>query len=112
LLASRRLAGFLDEARRAYDVILLDSSPLLAVTDPLILAAAADGIVLVARVTDIRRHEAERTAELLRALRTPVLGTVINGVRADESRYGYKFYMASCSPDPLEGPIADAPEGA
>ena len=97
LLASPRLAELLDEARRTYDVIILDSSPLLAVTDPSILAAVADGIVLVARVSEIRRHDAERTAELLKILKTPVLGTVINGVKPDLRCYGYKLYMASCS---------------
>ena len=81
LLASRRLADFLDEARRTYDVDHPRLLPAPGRHRPPILAAAADGIVLVVRVSEIRRHDAERTAELLKALKTPVLGTVINGVR-------------------------------
>lgn len=89
LLASGRLDEFLREVRQVYDLVILDSSPLLAVTDPSIIAAAVDGIILVARSSVTRRHEAERTAELLKILGIPVLGSVINGVTCEQAGYGY-----------------------
>src|SRR5512135_3676405 len=49
LLSSPRLKELLGEVRQAYDVILLDSSPLLAVVDPAIVGAVVDGVILVAR---------------------------------------------------------------
>jgi capsular exopolysaccharide synthesis family protein len=50
LLASPRLGEALEEVRTIYDTIIIDSSPLLAVTDPSIIAAVADGLILIVRV--------------------------------------------------------------
>jgi Mrp family chromosome partitioning ATPase len=50
-----------------------------------------DGIVLIVRATSIKRHEAERTVELLQNLGTPVLGTVINGITRDQMGQGYGY---------------------
>ena len=50
LLMSTRMREFVDEARRSYDYVIIDSSPLLAVTDPALIGVATDGVVLVLRV--------------------------------------------------------------
>ena len=50
LLASPRFATFLGEVRQSHDTIIIDSSPLLAVADPLIIGSVADGVILIARV--------------------------------------------------------------
>jgi capsular exopolysaccharide synthesis family protein len=89
LFASRRLGDFLEEVRQLYDSVIIDSSPLLAVTDPCVIGSACDGIVLVVRATTLRRHEAERAKELLDALGVPVLGTVVNGITREQVGYGY-----------------------
>lgn len=88
-LASERFGALLGELRACYDVILIDSSPLLAVTDPSIISAVADAMLLVVRIEDARRQDAERTTDLLRTLGTPVLGVVINGVSRRQIGYGY-----------------------
>ena len=84
LLASHRLGKVLDEIRHGYDTIIIDSSPLLTVTDPSIIAAVADGILLVVCIASTWRHDIERTTELLETLGTPVLGIVINSVSCDQ----------------------------
>jgi capsular exopolysaccharide synthesis family protein len=86
-LASDRFGTLLSELRIRYDVILIDSSPLLVVTDPSIITATADAMLLVVRIEDARRQDAERTIDLLRTLGTPVLGTVINGVSRRQLGY-------------------------
>ena len=91
LLLSPRLAGLLDEARGAYDVIVLDSSPLLAVTDPLIIGAVADGIVLTVRAWMLDRRDAERALELLQNLGTPVLGLLVNGLSPGQGGYSHRY---------------------
>jgi len=91
LLASPRFATFLDEVRQSHDTIIIDSSPLLAVADPLIVGSVADGVILIARVETLNRRQAERTAEMLQALGTPVLGTVINGIKPQQVGYGYGY---------------------
>ena len=93
LFSSPRFAEFLDEVRPLYDVIIIDSSPLLAVTDPAIIGSMVDGIVLLVRASKLRHLDAERTKELIRRLGPPVLGTVINGIGHEhgESGYGYGY---------------------
>ncbi|MBV8075467.1 MAG: polysaccharide biosynthesis tyrosine autokinase [Planctomycetaceae bacterium] len=89
LLASHRLGELAEEVRRIYDIVIFDSSPLLTVADPSILASVIDGIVLVARVSVTRRREAEWALELLRIPGTPVLGSVINRATREQIGYGY-----------------------
>jgi capsular exopolysaccharide synthesis family protein len=89
LLASERFGTIVAELRTRFDVILIDSSPLLVVTDPSIISAVADALLLVVRIEDARRQDAERTIDLLRTLGTPVLGAVINGVSRRQLGYGY-----------------------
>lgn len=91
LLASTGLSDFVTEARGIYDIIVFDSSPLLAVTDPSILSASVDGIVLVVRPEATRRHDAERTVELLKTMESPVLGFIVNGMERQHSGYGYGY---------------------
>ena len=95
LLSSPRLAELLDEARKSYDIILVDSSPLLAVTDPAIIGAVADGIILTVRAWMLHRHDAEQSSELLQSLGTPILGLLVNGIHPGEggysSRNGYGY---------------------
>jgi capsular exopolysaccharide synthesis family protein len=88
LLASPRLASLVEELRTRCDVIVFDSSPLLAVTDASILATVVDGITLIVRVSATRRHELERTVELT-THGTPVLGTVVNGLVREQFGNGY-----------------------
>ena len=69
LLASPRFGEFLDEVRRVYDVVIIDSAFVMAVTDPSIIGRLVDGTLLVVRASATRRDDAERTADLLRLLR-------------------------------------------
>jgi capsular exopolysaccharide synthesis family protein len=91
LLASERLAETLKELSLIYDMILIDSSPLLLVTDPSIIGAVADGIILVVKISSTRRHDLDATTEMLKTIGVPVLGVVINGVTHDELGYGYSY---------------------
>src|SRR5262249_5700857 len=99
LLMSPRLQELLGEVRAAYDVVIVDSSPLLSVTDPRLLGAAADGTVLVVRQGMTRRQDAEKAVEFLRALGTPFLGALVNGGRRlPVEDYGMVPGAASAAP--------------
>jgi capsular exopolysaccharide synthesis family protein len=91
LLSTPHLVELLDEARQAYDVVLIDSPPLLAVADPAIVGAVVDGVVLVALPKTLRRHDVEHALELLRSLGTPILGMLINGIGHEDRGYGYSY---------------------
>ena len=72
-------------------MVLIDSSPLLLVTDPSIIAAVADGIILVVKISSTRRHDLDVTNDMLKTLGVPVFGMVINGVTREEFGYGYGY---------------------
>ena len=91
LLATDRLGTLLSELRQTYDLVIVDTSPLLVVTDPSIIAVVMDGILLVVRAAVTRRLDAERSQDLLKALETPVLGLVINGINPGQRGYGYGY---------------------
>jgi capsular exopolysaccharide synthesis family protein len=80
LLASPHLLAVVEDFRGEYDVIVLDSPPVLAVADPMIVSAVTDGVILVVGAETARRQDVERTVNVLRALSTPLLGAVINDV--------------------------------
>lgn len=93
LLQSRAMADLVAEARSRYDVVIVDAPPLLPVTDGALLAAAADGALLVVRhgrtTTDQLRHARER----LEQVDARVVGTVLNMVpiRRKKGGYGYGY---------------------
>ncbi|MCA1685511.1 MAG: CpsD/CapB family tyrosine-protein kinase, partial [Planctomycetia bacterium] len=83
LLSAPGLAGALAWSRRVYDTVVIDATSLLTVADPSIVAAAADAVVLVVRVSETKWADASRAVEALKGIGTPVLGVVINGPNPD-----------------------------
>ncbi len=79
---------FLALARERYDYILLDTPPVLAVSDPCIVTAHADGVLLVLRVSRDSRPQALHSKEMLAGVGANVVGTVINGWDAGHG-FGY-----------------------
>ena len=72
-------------------MIIIDSPPVLDVTDPAIVGAVADGMVVVVHASTLRHHDAARIRELLHNLGTPVLGMIVNGIGHADSGYGYGY---------------------
>lgn len=96
LLASGRMADVLDEVRRESDIVLVDSPPVLAVTDALVLGGLVDGVVVVATASLTTRLGLRRAVEQLTQVGAPVLGTVVNGAAAQggDGGYGYGYAPA------------------
>jgi capsular exopolysaccharide synthesis family protein len=91
LLTSPKFEELLNELRGQYDFVVVDSPPLLAVTDPCVVAARADGVLLTIRVSKNGRPSAERAKEMLAALGANVLGVVVNGTGKGAGAYGYSY---------------------
>jgi Mrp family chromosome partitioning ATPase len=66
--------------RQRYDFVLVDTPPLLAVTDPCVVAARVDGVLLTIRMSRKCRPGAVRAREILTALGVKILGVVVNGL--------------------------------
>jgi capsular exopolysaccharide synthesis family protein len=93
LLASDQMTEVVRQLRERYDYVIFDTPPVLSVTDPAIVAAQADGMVLVIRQGYCTRRMLARAAEILRELNVKVYGFVFNGVDASlPEYYGYLGY--------------------
>ena len=87
LLASSRMRSLVEEAARAYDLVIFDVPPTLALPDAKIVCDLADGIVLVVRAGSTRSEDVAATLDVIDRRR--VLGLVLNGVEDSARRYGY-----------------------
>ena len=102
VLSSPRVRQVFDQLRASFDVVLIDSPPILPVTDGLILSSIADATIIVATVNSTSRRALHRAAELLHQVHAPLVGTVVNGIGGGSSynyyggryggRYGYGTY--------------------
>ena len=106
LLASRRTREVLDLLRSEFDIVLIDSPPVLPVTDALVISGLVDATLVVSVAGGTTRKEAARTVELLRQVDAPLIGSVLNGVRSEGSYgYGYGYgYDYQQDPGPQEEP--------
>jgi receptor protein-tyrosine kinase len=93
LLGSVAAQKTMSELRSRFDYVIVDSCPLLAVTDAAILAADADGVLLVARFGHVKRDQLAQAVRHLRGVGAPLLGTLfaMTPSRGGAS-YGYAYY--------------------
>jgi capsular exopolysaccharide synthesis family protein len=93
LLASDRMAGFVANLRKGpFDWVVIDTPPVLAVTDAVIVARLVSGVVFVIGSEMTRRVHAERALEILTAARPASIGTVLNRVDFRRNKYYYSRY--------------------
>ncbi len=93
LLASRHMEAVLTELRDLYDTVLIDTPPLLPVTDAAAVAPATDGALLVTRFRKTTRDQVAGAVQALEAVAVPLLGTVLTMVPAKGPR-AYARYHA------------------
>lgn len=94
LLQSERFRTWLRRMESQFDNLILDSPPLVAVTDSAILSTIADGTVLVVRAFKTRKELASHAVRTLRDVSARMAGVVLNAVNLDrdEYRYAYQYY--------------------
>lgn len=78
---SEQMQTVVQEAVQRFDWVLFDSPSVLSAADALLLAARVDGVVLVAGIGAVARHQLAATLESLDAVQAPVLGVVVNRAR-------------------------------
>ncbi|MFO1499092.1 MAG: polysaccharide biosynthesis tyrosine autokinase [Verrucomicrobiota bacterium] len=96
LIGSKRMMEFLQAARGRYDRVVLDSPPISAVSDPLIIAAMADGVVFVTKFNKIRREHARKSIQRLQDAGIHIVGIVLNDIDfegKDSYYYSYYYYQ-------------------
>lgn len=91
LLGSKGMKTLLEQAKDEYDVVILDTPPVLAVTDAQVLANLADGVVLVVSSGKTEIEAAKKARELLDSAKAKILGVVLNNKRVQDSQYYYYY---------------------
>ncbi len=87
------LAELVEEATREYDLVVLDAPPLLGFAEPLQMATAVDGVIVVARAGDTSRKALSSVVTTLTRLRANLVGVVLNEVHREvSSGYYYHYY--------------------
>jgi capsular exopolysaccharide synthesis family protein len=105
LLSSNRMQMLLDELGSQFDLVIVDSPPVLGLADAPLMAALVEGVVLVIQSDRSRRGSLKASLRRLRSMRTIVLGAVLTkfdatnmGNRYSEY-YGYNYYQYSAKSD-------------
>lgn len=93
LVGSRRFAELVHRARETFDYVLIDAPPVGMVSDPAIVAAQGDGVLLVLDAQKTRKASVRQSIRGLRTMGANVLGTVMNNVDASEGPYAYGRYQ-------------------
>jgi non-specific protein-tyrosine kinase len=92
MLGTDEFAAFLTEVREAYEVVVIDSAPLLAVAETLQMAPLVDVVLLCVRLNRTTVDEAKAGLEALRRLPDRPTGLVVTGARTDTPGYSYYSY--------------------
>jgi polysaccharide biosynthesis transport protein len=104
LLSSHKFADAITELRTKYKFIVIDSPPVMAATDAVIISVQTDGVLLVVRSGETPKEAFTRTRDLLNSVKCRILGVVLNAVdsNAPDYYYSYRYYPYSYGYGPQE----------
>jgi non-specific protein-tyrosine kinase len=108
------MADLIEELERRFDLVIVDTPPVLPVSDALLVGVNVGGVVLVARMVETRRASVKRAVEAVRKVNAVLLGTVSNAVVRHEERtygsgYGYGYGKGDSSGGGTVAPAAVRP---
>ncbi|HEX2439047.1 MAG TPA: CpsD/CapB family tyrosine-protein kinase [Methylomirabilota bacterium] len=92
LVGSNRMREALETAVADFDLILLDSPPVVSVADAVALATFADGVVMVVQTGKVPHEVIRRATSQILAVKGRILGVVMNGVNLKRDGYYYDYY--------------------
>ncbi|MGB2670626.1 MAG: polysaccharide biosynthesis tyrosine autokinase, partial [Candidatus Acidiferrum sp.] len=104
LLSSSKLTEAIAELRTKFKFVVIDSPPVMAATDAVILSVQTDGVLLVVRSGETPKEAFTRTRDLLNSVKCHILGVVLNAVDsgAPDYYYSYRYYPYSYGYGPQE----------
>jgi capsular exopolysaccharide family len=91
LLATQRMDEVLEELKQEYEFVLLDTTPVLAVTDAQVLGAKVDGVLFVLQCRSTKRDMAKKAIGQLEYMKSNVIGTVLNRIK--KMKYSYRYEL-------------------
>src|SRR5882724_7744231 len=114
LLSSHKFADAITELRTKFKFIVIDSPPVMAATDAVIVSVQTDGVLLVVRSGETPKEAFTRTRDLLNSVKCRILGVVLNAVdsNAPDYYYSYRYYPYSYGYGPQEAAEASHDENS
>ena len=107
MLASQKMSELIDKLETHFDIVIFDSAPILPVTDPILLAAKAQNILLVIRHNQTNWHYVADAVQRLGHVNVKIVGALLNGVNGTNGygyyRYNYYYYQDYQTPSPRNG---------
>jgi capsular exopolysaccharide synthesis family protein len=95
LISSDKMKEMLAALSEVYDHILIDSPPLINVTDPVILSRMVDGVIMVVHGGKSTRHVVRRARHELESVGAKIFGVVLNNVNLRQEGYDDYYYYRS-----------------
>lgn len=92
MLSSHRMGNLLETMRQKFDMIVIDTAPVLAVPDSVALSKYVDGVLLVARWGKTTKQAVSGAVHQLKMVNAPLIGSVLNDVRPVGGHYYYGGY--------------------
>ncbi|WP_338045671.1 CpsD/CapB family tyrosine-protein kinase [Paenibacillus antarcticus] len=93
LLSSGRLHEIVESWKGDYDIILIDTSPIMAVADGIIVASICDGVILVVQAGKVKQEYIQKSKERLEHVKAHIIGVVINKKKLNKSESNqYNYY--------------------
>jgi capsular exopolysaccharide synthesis family protein len=92
LLGSPRMQDLLSKAKEQFNFIIIDSPPLMSVTDATVLATKVEGVLFVVKVETVSRRVAQVARGSLKDVKAHLLGAVLNNVNLQRDGYYYNYY--------------------
>ena len=91
MLSSMAMTNLIEELKEKYEIIILDTAPLKAVTDAQILATKVDGTILVTRAERTKKEAVLEAKSLLEKVGANIIGTVLHAVENNKNKYYYYY---------------------
>lgn len=91
ILSSEKMTRLMQQLVDQYDLVIYDTPPLIAVTDPMILASKVNGVIIVTKHGSTNKIVLENVVSQLRKVKTHIIGVIMNGARRSRG-YGYYYY--------------------
>lgn len=91
LLGSRRLDAMMELLKDKFDIIIMDTPAVLAVTDPVLVASRCDGVLFVVQAGKVKRERIVKAKAILEHSRARILGVVLNNVKLKKKELYYQY---------------------
>ncbi|HLK86432.1 MAG TPA: polysaccharide biosynthesis tyrosine autokinase [Candidatus Binataceae bacterium] len=99
LVGSSKMHQAITQLQQIYDYIVIDSPPVMPVSDALLLSTIVDGVLLVTNATRTPKQQVRAARARLEYARAKIFGTVLNRIRVHHSEYQYYYHQGYYTPD-------------